>query len=143
MKTVRRERENAFTLVELLLVVTIIGILAGAVLVNIGGQTEKAKITRAKSDISTIETALNLYEIQIGQYPTTDQGLQALIEDPGGVEGWNKPFLNKKNFRDPWGNDYRYRIPGSQGINFDLYSTGPDGQEGTDDDIGNWEKESA
>lgn len=139
MKAERQKRVQAFTLVELLLVVTIIGILAGAVLVNIGGQTQKAKITRARSDIETISTALSLYEITIGQYPTTDQGLQALIEDPGGVSGWDKPFLNKKNFNDPWGNEYNYRYPADQGINFDLYSTGPDGQEGTEDDIGNWD----
>lgn len=141
MNADNRNKQDAFTLVELLLVVTIIGILAGAVLVNIGGQTQKAKITRARQDIETMSTALNMYEITIGQYPSSDQGLQALVEDPGGVDGWTKPFLSKKNFRDPWGNDYQYSFPGDQGINFDLYSTGPDGQNGTEDDIGNWEKD--
>ncbi len=76
----------------------------------------------------------------IGSYPTTEQGLTALIEDPG-VEGWEQPFLTRRSFNDPWGYEYRYRIPASRGINFDLFSVGPDGQEGTEDDIGNWEEE--
>ncbi|HQH70738.1 MAG TPA: type II secretion system major pseudopilin GspG [bacterium] len=133
-----RNRE-AFTLVELLLVVTIIGILAGAVMVNFSGQTQKAKIVRAQSDISNIGSALNVYEITIGSYPTNDQGLRALVEDPGDVPGW-KPFLQQKTFNDPWGREYRYSYPGSKGVDYDLYSVGPDGQDGTEDDIGNWKE---
>ncbi|MBD3265358.1 type II secretion system protein GspG [bacterium] len=136
----RKENRKAFTLVELLLVVTIIGILAGAVLINFSGQTQKAKETRAQSDIANIGMALNMYEITIGSYPTTDQGLDALVNDPG-VEGWEDPFLDRKNFNDPWGNDYQYRYPGNKGINYDLFSVGADGQEGTEDDIGNWDEE--
>jgi general secretion pathway protein G len=135
-----RRKQSAFTLVELLLVVTIIGILAGAVLINFSGRAEEAKITRAKSDIEAISTALNLYEITIGSFPTTDQGLDSLVNDPG-VEGWDKPFLRKKNFNDPWGNEYQYRYPGQQGINFDLFSMGPDQQEGTEDDVVNWDED--
>jgi len=136
-----KRREHGFTLVELLLVVTIIGILAGAVMVNFGGQTQKAKIIRAKSDITSIQTALSIYEISIGSYPTSDQGLQALVEDPG-VEGWTDPFIPKKSIKDPWGNEYRYSNPGDKsGFDYDLYSVGLDGQEGSEDDIGNWDEE--
>ncbi|RJP20853.1 MAG: type II secretion system protein GspG [Candidatus Omnitrophota bacterium] len=133
------KNQGAFTLVELLLVVTIIGILAGAVLVNFSGQSQRAKITRANADIANISLALDTYELTIGAYPTTEEGLNALVEDPG-VDGW-RPFLTRKTFNDPWGNEYRFRIPGTRGINFDLFSIGPDGQEGTEDDIGNWDEE--
>lgn len=133
-----RKHQAAFTLVELLLVVTIIGILAGAVLVNFSGRADEAKKTRAKNDIASLGTALSMYDLTIGGYPTTEQGLNALVEDPG-VEGWKKPFLQRKSFTDPWGNEYRYVYPGSRGIEYDLFSVGPDGQEGTEDDIGNWD----
>jgi len=134
------KQKRGFTLVELLLVVTIIGILAGAVLMNFRGQTDKAKTARAKADIQSMETALSLYEMDIGDYPSSDEGLQALYEDPG-VEGWSRPYLTKKVFRDPWGNDYVYDYPGSKGVNFDLFSVGKDGSEGTEDDVGNWDEE--
>lgn len=135
----RRERK-AFTLVELLLVVTIIGILAGAVLVNFRGQTDRAKESRARNDIQTLETALNMHEIDVGDYPSSDQGLQALSSDSGAA-GWNGPYLRKSITRDPWGNEYVYQYPGSKGIYYDLYSVGKDGQDGTEDDIGNWSDE--
>lgn len=136
-----RRREQAFTLVELLLVVTIIGILAGAVMLNFSGRTNEAKITRARQDVMNLGIALSTYEIAIGSYPSTDQGLNALVEDPG-VEGWSKPFTQQKTFKDPWGNEYKYTSPGDRsGQDYDLYSVGPDGQEGNEDDIGNWEKE--
>ncbi len=136
----QRRKENAFTLVELLLVVTIIGILAGAVMLNFSGKTEEAKITRARSDIAALGTALGIFEITLGQYPTSDQGLHALIEDPG-IEGWKKRFVQKNSIKDPWGNDYSYAYPGSHDNDYDLFSVGPDQQEGTEDDIGNWSEE--
>ena len=134
-----REKKNAFTLVELLLVVTIIGILAGAVLVNFSGQTKKAKINRAKMDIENIKLALQMFEMNIGSYPTTDQGLDALVNDPG-IDGWER-HMESGQLRDPWGNDYQYRNPGNRGLNYDLYTIGPDGQEGTEHDVGNWDEE--
>ncbi len=140
MKHRKNQHKKGFTLVELLLVVTIIGILAGAVLMNFRGQTDKAKTARAKADIQNFETMLNLYEMDIGDYPTTDEGLNALFEDPG-IEGWNGPYARRSAFRDPWGNDYVYQYPGSKGINYDLFSPGKDSQEGTEDDVGNWDEE--
>lgn len=137
MKRERSKKARGFTLVELLLVVTIIGILAGAVLVNISGQSKKAKIQRARNDIASLESALSLYEMEVGAYP---EELTDLVEDPG-VAGWGGPYLNKRNFADPWANDYQYRYPGNYGLEYDLYSLGPDGTDGTDDDIGNWEEE--
>jgi len=138
MKRESRNRAGAFTLVELLLVVTIIGILAGAVLINISGQSKRARVSRAGSDIATMESALSLYEMDLGDYP---EDLQGLLEDPG-EEGWNGPYLKKNSLADPWGNDYQYRYPGNYGPEYDLYSLGPDETDGTDDDIGNWDKES-
>ena len=139
MKRERRERRRGFTLVELLLVVTIIGILAGAVLVNISGQSKRAKIQRAKSDIASVGSAISIYEMEVGDYP---EELQDLVEDPG-LDGWGGPYLSKKSFADPWGNEYQYSYPASAGgLEYDLYSVGPDGTDGGDDDIGNWEEES-
>lgn len=134
-----RDKKKGFTLVELLLVVTIIGILAGAVFVNLTGQSKRAKIQRAKSDITMISSALTLYEMAVGEYP---DDLRDLVEDPG-VDGWNGPYLTKKTFLDPWGNEYQFQYPATAGgLEYDLYSVGPDGQEATDDDIVNWEEES-
>jgi general secretion pathway protein G len=134
-----RKEQKAFTLVELLLVVTIIGILAGAVLINFSGQSERAKISRAVMDIQSLGTALSMYEIQMGAYPSSDQGLRALTEDTG-EPGWTRQ-LSRKSFDDPWGNEYIYSYPGTHDNEYDLYSAGPDGQEGTDDDIGNWDSD--
>lgn len=139
MKADTRKNLRAFTLVELLLVVTIIGILAGAVLVNLGGQTQKAKETRARLDIQNIGSALDIFEIHTGSYPDSSNGLDALRNDPG-IEGWDGPYYQKTP-NDPWGNPYQYNYPPNNGINYDLYSMGADGQEGTEDDIVNWEEE--
>ena len=135
----RRKEESAFTLVELLLVVTIIGILAGAVLINFSGQANRAKETRARMDIQNLETALQTYEITYGSYPGSDEGIQALTEPP---EDGGKALLTSNSIRDPWGNDYVYVYPGSRSnADYDLYSFGADSQEGTEDDIGNWDEE--
>ncbi len=138
----RRERRLCgFTLVELLIVVTIIGILVAAVIPRLAGRTEQARRARAGSDVKgSLATALDLFELDTGRYPTTDQGLAALRVQPPGIETWKGPYL-KQEPMDPWRHPYRYVIPGVHNpSDYDLYSFGPDGSEGTGDDIGNWDQ---
>jgi len=132
--------QRGFTLIEIMVVVVIIGLLAAIVAPNLIGNIDKAAVTRAKGDIRSIETALNLYRLDNFRYPTTDQGLQALVTNPGEVTARNwKPYLNSVP-SDPWSNTYQYLYPGQQ-REFDVFSYGADGQEGGEDinaDIGNW-----
>lgn len=134
----KRTREAGFTLVELMLVVVILGILAAVVLPNLAGQQEKGKRAAAKTQISTFELSLDQFELDCGRYPTTEEGLNALVSDPG-ISGWNGPYLKRREVpRDPWQEDYVYKIDGGRGVNYDVFSKGADKQENTDDDIGNW-----
>ena len=128
-----------FTLIELMLVVIIIGALVAMVLPRLAGRSEQARMAAGQADInSNIATALKLYELDTGSYPTTDQGLQALLVKPGNAKNWNGPYLEKKPL-DPWGREYQYTSPGSHRTNdYDLYSMGKDGQV-SGDDIANWE----
>ena len=138
---------NAFTLVELLIVVTILGILVAMVVPRLAGRTEQARRGRAEADVKgTLPLALDLFELDTGRYPTTEEGLNALRTKPVGLEeaadekGWRGPYL-KQPPMDPWSHSYRYRYPGTQNPeDYDLFSMGPDGTEGTADDIGNWSK---
>jgi general secretion pathway protein G len=134
MKQNESVRRHGFTLIELLLVLAILAILAGLVVPKFVGQTEKARISGAKADISMIKTALNMFEQDTGRFPTSEEGLNALVEKPGDVQGWTKPYLEKVN-RDPWQHPYVYRCPGSGSKDFDLFSCGPDGHEGGGDDV--------
>ncbi len=137
-----------FTLIELLVVIVILGILVGIVGVRIMGEPEKAKRTKAQVQIANMETALKLYKLDNGYYPTTEQGLQALVEPPtvGQLpKAWREGgYLEKgKVPKDPWGNEYVYLSPGIHG-DFDLISYGAEGEpggEGNDADINNWELE--
>jgi general secretion pathway protein G len=132
-----------FTLIEIMLVVVIIAILAAMVGPRLSGRTKSAKITAATAEIeANITAALDLYELDNGQYPTTDQGLKALVQKPTSnpvPNNWNGPYLKKRQVpTDPWGNDYQYVSPGEKNEgDFDLFSLGPDGVE-SDDDIVNW-----
>jgi general secretion pathway protein G len=127
---------GGFTLIELLLVLVILGVLAALVVPKFVGRGEQARITAAKADISSIKTALNAFEIDTGRYPTTEEGLTALVSQPSGVQNWHGYLDNVP--KDPWGNPYQFRSPGQHNPEgFDVYSFGPDGREGNDD-IGNW-----
>ena len=131
----QRKREKAFTLVEMLLVIVIIGVLAGTVVTSLSGRAQQAKVTRAQADIrGSLALALDLFEQDTGRYPTTDEGLMALVRDPG-VQGWQGPYLKGGLKSDPWGNQYIYQLDSSQSGLYTLCSSGPDGQQGTEDDI--------
>ena len=125
-----------------MIVVIIIAALAAMVVPRLSGRSEQAKIAIAEADISSnIGTALKLYELDNGNFPTTEQGLEALLSKPSSnpiPTNWNGPYLEKKPI-DPWKNPYQYKCPGMHNTaGYDLYSLGKDGIEGTDDDIGNW-----
>ncbi len=139
-------KKSGFTLVELLLVVTIILILAGMVIPRMAGRTEQARRAAAKVDIDTnIAMALDLYELDNGKYPSSEQGLQALFTKPTSSpvpSNWNGPYLKKKSLPvDPWNRVYVFVSPGVHNTeDYDLYSYGADGVEGGGDDITNWEE---
>jgi len=132
--------QRGFTLIEVMVVVVIIGLLAAIVAPNLIGNIDKAAVTRSRGDIRSIETALNLYRLDNFRYPSTNEGLQALVANPGDATAPNwKPYLNSVPV-DPWSNMYQYRYPGQQ-RDFDIFSYGADGQEGGAEinaDIGNW-----
>ena len=134
--------KKGFTLIELMIVVIIIAALAAMVVPRLAGRTEQAKKAIARADInSNISMALKLYELDNGAFPTTQEGLDALLSKPSSAaaSNWNGPYLEKKPI-DPWYNPYLYKYPGAHNKSgYDLYSPGTDGTEGTDDDIGNWE----
>lgn len=137
------KKVEAFTLIELMIVIVIISAIAAMVIPRLSGRTEQARVSVARSDISSnISTALKLYELDNGNFPTTEQGLNALYSKPSSSPApinWNGPYLEKKP-ADPWGNPYQYKSPGlHNAATYDIYSLGKDGVEGTDDDITNWE----
>lgn len=134
-------RPAAFTLVELLLVLVILAVLAAVVIPKFTGRSEQARVAAAKTGIASIRTALNAFEIDTGRYPTTEEGLQALITQPGDLKGWNsRGYLERSSVPvDPWGHPYQYASPGSHSnMGYDLFSCGADGREGTDDDVTSW-----
>ena len=133
---------RGFTLIEIMVVVVIIGLLAAIVAPNVIGNIDQAAVTRARQDVRSIETALNLYRLDNFRYPSTDQGLQALVSDPGenAAPNWKAGGYLDRVPNDPWNNPYQYRNPGQRG-EFDVWSFGADGQPGGEDvdaDIGNW-----
>ena len=134
-----RHDRRAFTLVEMLLVVTIIGILAAIVIPKMVGRSEQAREAAARADIASMKTALDAFEVDNGYYPKGNNGLADLIQSPRDARNWHGPYLEKIPI-DPWGNAYIYQYPGKHNPgSYDLMSTGRDGQPGTTDDIGNWD----
>ena len=135
-----RSRAAGFTLLELLVVVVIIGLLAGYVGPKLFAQIGRSEAKVARAQIGAFEKSLDQYRIDTGQYPATEQGLAALVARPGDEPRWAGPYLAKAVPRDPWGRDYQYRSPGEHG-EVDLWSHGRDGRaggEGDDADITNW-----
>lgn len=124
-----RPRSGGFTLLELLVVVAIIGLLAGYVAPRYFGQIGKSEVNTAKAQIDALEKALDQYRLDVGRYPTTEMGLNALVTRPANEPKWSGPYLKKAVPLDPWGKPYLYKIPGDHG-EFDLLSYGKDGQRG-------------
>ncbi len=140
-QTAARRRSGGFTLIELLLVLVILGILAGIVVPKFAGKTEMARQTAAVSQIATFSTALDTYEVDTGRYPRGKNGLLDLVTMPRDVQNWHGPYMQKDIPKDPWGNDYVYECPGKHNPSgYDLYSMGPDGRAGTEDDVTNWQQ---
>ena len=134
-----RRPSGGFTLVELLLVLVILAVLAAIVVPKFTKRSEQARIAAATTDIANLGTSLDAFEIDTGRYPTSDEGLKALMEQPGSIKEWKGPYLKRAIANDPWGNPYVYRSPGQHNsTSYDLYCHGPDGQEGGGDDIDNW-----
>jgi general secretion pathway protein G len=128
-------------LLELLVVVVIIGLLAGLVAPRYFDQVGRSNVQIARAQINALEKALDQYRLDMGTYPTSDQGLQALVVKPNGVEKWQGPYLKKAVPPDPWGRPYGYRGPGEHG-DYDLFSLGADGQPGgigENIDVASWE----
>jgi general secretion pathway protein G len=143
-----RRRQRGFTLIEIMIVVVIIGLLAAVIMPQLLGRVDDARVAKARQDIQAIETALTMYRLDNSKYPTTDQGLRALVQQPTdpSIRHWRQGGYVKKASKDPWGNDYQYVYPGTHSTEYDLYSLGADGQaggEGVDTDIGNWDVEGA
>jgi general secretion pathway protein G len=135
----RRLIRRGFTLIELLLVLVILTALAAIVVPQFAGRAKQAKITQAKTDISNLETALGLFEVDNGRYPTSAEGLDALRNAPSGLTNWHGPYIQRPVPNDPWGNPYVYVCPGTHNTDsYDLHSFGPSGQDGAEDNIDNW-----
>jgi general secretion pathway protein G len=125
-----RARQRGMTLIEILVVLVLIGIVLGIVGGNFIGKGEKAKADAARIEIGQISQTLDLYKLEVGRYPSSQEGLQALISAPAGVSNWNGPYWKKSTVpKDPWGNEYRYVSPGSKGA-YEIVSLGADGKEG-------------
>jgi general secretion pathway protein G len=135
-----KNKQRGFTLLEVMVVVVVIGLLGSVVVQNLMGNMDTAKLQKAVQDINGLETSLSMYKMDNYKYPNTEQGLEALVEETD-IEPLPRRFPNggyvKRLPADPWGNEYQLLNPGENG-DIDIFSLGPDGEQGTEDDIGNW-----
>lgn len=142
MKKLRKPVKSGFTLIELLLVLVILAALAAIVVPKFTRRSEQARITAARVDIANLGVAFDAFEIDTGRYPSSSEGLSPLIERPSNVVDWRGPYIKRGIPRDPWGNPYIYKQPGQYNqYGYDLYSYGPDGQQGGGDNIDNWSQD--
>ncbi|WP_080963106.1 MULTISPECIES: type II secretion system major pseudopilin GspG [Pseudomonas] len=141
-----QNKQRGFTLIEIMVVVVILGVLAALVVPQIMSRPDQAKAAAAQSDIKAIAMALDIYKLDNHQYPSSQQGLEALVSKPSGnppARNWNPDGYLKRLPIDPWGNAYQYRVPGTRGTGYDLFSFGADGKLGGDGlnaEIGNWDR---
>ncbi len=142
----KMKRQAGFTLIELIVVIVILGVLASIVVPKLMDRPDAARIAKAKQDIRTLETSINLYKLDNYFYPSTEQGLEALVKKPSGdpqPRNWKSGGYLDRLPKDPWGNDYLYLNPGVKG-SVDIYTLGADGKpdgEGVAADVGNWNLE--
>lgn len=139
-----RRRMQGFSLIEIIVVITIIGLIVGWAATAIFGKQDQAQGRIAKSKITALGGVLDLYKLDTGKYPTTNDGLKALLASPSGTTGWNGPYVkNADELKDPWKNDLIYRAPGTDNRPYEIVSLGADGQEGgegpANKDIRSWE----
>ena len=136
----RRNRRSAFTLIELLLVLVILGILDAIVVPKFSGRTEQARVAAGQTQINTFGTVLDAFEVDNGYYPKGKNGLNDLVQPPRDAQSWKGPYLKSDIPNDPWGHPYIYECPGKHNTSgYDLMSMGPDGRVGGDDDVTNWQ----
>ncbi len=141
-----KKQQTGFTLLEIIVVITIIAVLAAYIAPKVAGRADDARISKVKNDIQVLESALELYRLDNFSYPTTEQGLQALVTRPdSSLKNWKTGGYVKKLRKDPWGHDYHYARPGRDKSEYEIFSYGADnaeGGEGRDADIGSWNLDS-
>jgi general secretion pathway protein G len=142
-KMIQPKSSQGFSLIEIIVVITIIGLIVGWAATNIFGKGDQAQAKIARAKITQLSGPLDLYKLETGKYPSSSDGLKALLTAPSGVTGWNGPYVrNADELKDPWKNDLIYRSPGSDNRPYEIISLGSDGQEGGEGsakDIRSWE----
>jgi general secretion pathway protein G len=140
--SINRSRSSGFTLMEIIIVITLMGLIAAFAFSKISDQQGKAEARLAKSKVVSLSGPLSMYKLDTGKYPTTQEGLSSLVKAPSGVANWNGPYATAAEIKDHWRNDLQYTSPGSEGRPYEIVSLGNDGKpggEGADRDIKSWE----